>query len=139
MEWDPKERDAWVADAQTWICDIIGVLDCKIELDPAGEISCVHVVAGKDREARHIVRDVESLLKARVQKDVYYKKISLVQMMGKPGDQPLIDSGQGSTKLGLKNVEQRLKNIYDEDHIFTKGVSETGGFKVEMNLPAYTP
>ena len=58
---------------------------------------------------------------------------------GKPGDQPLIDTGQGSTKLGLKNVQQRLKNIYDEDHEFSKGGSETGGFEVEMNLPAYTP
>jgi hypothetical protein len=88
LDWDPDERDAWVADAQRWICDIIGVLDCKIELDPDGEIACVHVVAGKDREPRHIVRDVESLLKARVQKDVYYKKISLVQMMGSPTPEP---------------------------------------------------
>lgn len=104
MEWDPKERDAWVVDAQRWICDIIGVLDCKIELDPAGEISCVHVVAGKDREARHIVRDVESLLKARVQKDVYYKKISLVQMMGKPGDQPENENGPKTVVVTAEEI-----------------------------------
>ena len=70
MDWEPNERDAWVVDAQRWICQIKGVLQCKVDLNPAGEISGVHVVAGMEREPRHIVRDVESLLKARLQMDV---------------------------------------------------------------------
>ena len=80
MELEPNERDVWVADAQRWISQIRGVLQCKIDLDPAGEIAGVHVVAGTEREPRHIVRDVESLLKARLQMDVYYKKIGVVQI-----------------------------------------------------------
>ena len=82
MEWEPSERDAWVADAQRWISQIKGVLESKIDLDSAGEITGIHVVAGMEREPRHIVRDVESLLKARLQMDVYYKKIGVVQVMG---------------------------------------------------------
>ena len=58
---------------------------------------------------------------------------------GKLCDQPMVEANQGSTKLGLKNVQQRLKNIYEDDHEFTIGGSEFGGFTVEMNLPAYTP
>lgn len=81
MEWEPNERDAWVADAQRWIGQIKGVLQCKIDLDPEGEIAGVHVVAGMDREPRHIVRDVESLLKARLALDIYYKKIGVVQVL----------------------------------------------------------
>lgn len=81
MELDPNERDAWVSDAQRWICQIKGVLQCKIDIDTAGEITGVHVVAGMDREPRHVVRDVESLLKARLQLDVFYKKIGVVQVM----------------------------------------------------------
>ncbi|MGD9546999.1 MAG: hypothetical protein AB7V45_05525 [Candidatus Krumholzibacteriia bacterium] len=81
MEWEPNERDAWVADAQRWISQIKGVLQCKIELDPDGEVAGVHVVAGFEREPRHIVRDVESLLKARLGIDVYYKKIGVVQVL----------------------------------------------------------
>lgn len=81
LEWDPNERDAWVSDAQRWISDIKGVLQCKIDLDPEGEISGIHVVAGMDRDPRHIVRDVESLLKARLEIDVFYKKIGVVQVM----------------------------------------------------------
>ncbi len=81
MELEPNERDAWVNDAQRWICQIKGVLQCKIDIDQAGEVGGVHVVAGMEREPRHIVRDVESLLKARLQLDVYYKKIGVVQVM----------------------------------------------------------
>ena len=81
MEWDPTERDAWVTDAQRWIAQINGVLQCKIDLDEAGGIAGVHVVAGMERDPRHIVRDVESLLKARLDLDVYYKKIGVVQVV----------------------------------------------------------
>lgn len=92
MEWEPNERDAWVNDAQRWICQIKGVLQCKIDLDPAGEIAGVHVVAGMEREPRHIVRDVESLLKARLQMDIYYKKIGVVQVMGNSSPDPVDES-----------------------------------------------
>ena len=64
--------------------------------------------------------------------------ISLIDS-AQPGDQLVTGSGQGSTKLGLKNVQRRLKNIYEEDHVFTFGESDTGGFKIKMDLPAYTP
>ncbi len=84
MEWEPNDRDAWVQDAQRWITQIKGVLQCKIDLDEHGEIAGVHVVAGMDRDPRHIVRDVESLLKARLQMDVYYKKIGVVQVVESP-------------------------------------------------------
>jgi hypothetical protein len=88
LEWDPNERDAWVIDAQRWISQIKGVLQCKIDLDSEGEISGVHVVAGMEREPRHIVRDVESLLKARLGIDVFYKKIGVVQVLENGHDDP---------------------------------------------------
>ena len=93
MEWETTERDAWVADAQRWICRIVGVRESKIDLDADGEIAGVHVVAGMEREPRHIVRDVESLLKTRLGLDVYYKKIGVVQMvddalLGAEDDEP---------------------------------------------------
>jgi len=81
VEWQPEERDAWVVDAEKWITQIKGVLQCKIDLTPDGEVSGVHVVARSDREPRHIVRDVEGLLKARLGVSVFYKKIGVVQVM----------------------------------------------------------
>ena len=81
MEWQPEDRDAWVADAEKWISQIKGVLQCKIDLASDGEISGVHVVARSDREPRHLVRDVEGLLKARLGISVFYKKIGVVQVV----------------------------------------------------------
>jgi len=81
-----KGRDEWVSDAERWICQINGVLQCKIDIDEEGEIAGVHVVAGMNRDPRHVVRDVESLLKARLDVDVYYKKIGVVQVVD--NDQP---------------------------------------------------
>lgn len=81
VEWQPEDRDAWVVDAEKWIAQIKGVLQCKIDLTPDGEISGVHVVARSDREPRHIVRDVEGLLKARLGISVFYKKIGVVQVV----------------------------------------------------------
>jgi len=81
VEWQPEDRDAWVADAEKWISQIKSVLQCKIDLAPDGEVSGVHVVARSDREPRHIVRDVEGLLKARLGISVFYKKIGVVQVV----------------------------------------------------------
>jgi len=76
----------WVTDAERWICQINGVLQCKIDVEDDGDITGVHVVAGMERDPRHVVRDVESLLKARLDIDVYYKKIGVVQVV--ENDQP---------------------------------------------------
>jgi hypothetical protein len=81
LEWEPDNNIAWVQDAERWISQIHGVRHCKIDLDREGEITGVHVVAGMEREPRHIVRDVEGLLKARLGVSVFYKKIGVVQVM----------------------------------------------------------
>ncbi len=81
MEWEPEQKDAWASDAQRWICQINGVLQCKIDVSDSGDVDGVHVVAGMERDPRHIVRDVESLLKARLDMDIYYKKIGVVQVL----------------------------------------------------------
>jgi hypothetical protein len=81
LDLDSTERDAWVADAQRWIGTIVGVKQCKIDLDAQGGVTDVRVIASQERDPRHIVRDVESLLKTRCDLDIYYKKIGVVQVM----------------------------------------------------------
>ncbi|MBT7311460.1 hypothetical protein HN843_06815 [bacterium] len=73
--------NAWVQDAENWICQIKDVRQCKIDLDNSGEVVGVHVVAAMDRDPKQIVRDVEGLLKARLGLDVFYKKIGVVQVV----------------------------------------------------------
>lgn len=81
MESHLNSRDAWVRDAERWICQIHGVRQCKVDLDGNGEVTGVHVVAGMEREPRHVVRDVEGMLKARLGLSVFYKKIGVVQVV----------------------------------------------------------
>lgn len=85
MEEQHDDRE-WVRDAERWICQIRGVRQCRIDLDDKCEVSGVHVVSYTSREPRHIVRDVEGLFKARLNLDVYYKKIGVVQIIDQ--DQP---------------------------------------------------
>ena len=94
MESHPNPRDAWVKDAERWICQINGVRQCKVDLDGHGEVSGVHVVAGMEREARHVVRDVEGLLKARLGLSVFYKKIGVVQVVDSEQDEVIDDEDE---------------------------------------------
>jgi len=79
--WEPNERDAWVADAQRWVTQIKGVKQCRINLDDQGEIDEILVVAGVEKAPRMIVRDIETLLKTRLDIEVFYKKISVTQLI----------------------------------------------------------
>ncbi len=105
MDWEPNERDAWVEDAQRWISRINGVLQSKIDLDENGDVTGVHVVAGMHREPRHIVRDVESLLKARLDLEVYYKKIGVVQVLDNGAASTQSDAPDESSPTALPGLE----------------------------------
>ncbi len=155
MEWDPNQRDAWVIDAQRWIGQIKGVLQCKIDLDAEGEISGVHVVAGMAREPRHIVRDVESLLKARLEINVFYKKIGVVQVLDNgpaPSPAPVVEEitpapaveneapGSSVTFHPADDLGHLDDNLRDE----TVGAdnsepAKTGNFKAQPAKPAPIP
>jgi len=105
------------------------VLVPSLILQPLVENSIKYVIAGSQQGG-------EINLTVAVQGN---RMIIKLTDSGKPCDQPMIGVKGGSTKLGLKNVQQRLINIYEQDHEFTIGESKTGGFTVEMNIPAYTP
>ncbi|PID80686.1 hypothetical protein CSB20_06255 [bacterium DOLZORAL124_64_63] len=132
MQWDPKERDDWVADAQRWIQQIHGVLQCKIDLDSEGEIAGVHVVAGMERNARHIVRDVESLLKARLDIDVYYKKIGVVQVVENDSAAPDAapagpsDSGADPSSLQAGGASSTVTFHPEEESLDDLGLDDLG-------------
>lgn len=96
MQHHHEDNNGWVKDAERWICQLKGVRQCKIDLDVRGEITGIHVVASMDREPRHIVRDVEGLLKARLDLSVYYKKIGVVQVLENDAE----DSGKAQAESG---------------------------------------
>jgi hypothetical protein len=105
LEWEPNERDAWVADAENWICQINGVRQCKIDLDRDGEVTGIHVVAGMEREPRHLVRDVEGMLKARLGISVFYKKIGVVQVVDNDNTTDTLSKESDQVLNDLNGVE----------------------------------
>jgi hypothetical protein len=109
VEWEPSEDTAWVGDAERWIAQIKGVRQCKIDLDREGEITGVHVVSGTDREPRHIVRDVEGLLKARLGLNVFYKKIGVVQVVDPGAEEPAWEPAGGRPE------EAALEGDFEQD------------------------
>jgi hypothetical protein len=118
LEWEPDEREGWVQDAERWICQIQGVLQSKIDIGSDGEITGVHVVAGMDREPRHIVRDVEGLLKARLGIDVFYKKIGVVQVVdndGKTAHDAQAEAPQLARAASIKGLEEPTPAVLMEE------------------------
>ena len=89
-----RADNEWVQDAERWICQIQGVRQCRVDLDDEGEVSGVHVVSYTSRDPRHIVRDVEGLFKARLNLDVYYKKIGVVQILDPDQPAPPADESE---------------------------------------------
>jgi hypothetical protein len=119
LVWESSERDAWVADAQRWVTQIIGVQDCVINLTADGEIEAVHVTASTEKPPRRIVRDVETLLKARLEVDIDYKKISVAQLNG-PTD-------LGPAPLAIDDPAQPPPGVtFHDSHRYFEG-SEAGG------------
>ncbi len=144
MESHPNQRDAWVADAERWIKQIHGVRQCKIDLDGNGEVTGVHVVAGMEREARHVVRDVEGLLKARLGMNVFYKKIGVVQVVdSEPGpeeDEEKVAAASPAAELGaVEPLEAVLLEEALQPRIQCGGVgllSSERSVKAEVELRA---
>ena len=107
----------------------LAVLVPSLILQPLVENSIKHVIA-RNQEGGEIN------LTIRVQGNRL--AIQLTDS-GIPGNQPAARASQHSTKLGLKNVQQRLKSIYADDYQFSTAGSGAGGFAIIMNLPAYKP
>lgn len=49
-----------------------------------------------------------------------------------PADQ---ESGQGSYRIGMRNVAERLARLYGQDHAFTLTPKADGAFEVDISIP----
>jgi hypothetical protein len=125
LEWHSEDHGDWVQDAERWINQIKGVLQCKIDVDAGGDISSVHVVARHGRDPRHIVRDVEGLLKARLGIAVFYKKIGVVQVVEPPRETAAASSPQAADSvIELEEPDDESSVELDDDTEARDAVTE---------------
>jgi hypothetical protein len=68
--------------AEALVSRIRGISSCRVQTDPSGAITEVHVVARAGKSPKLVARDVESALKAEMNLDVDYKKIGVVMVDG---------------------------------------------------------
>jgi len=67
------------AEVEGAINQVEGVISSKVVWDE-GEISEIHVLSGKDRNAKQLVRDIETILQVRAGINIDHKKISIAQV-----------------------------------------------------------
>jgi hypothetical protein len=75
-----RSWSALVNEAGRALEEIEGVVSARIELGPTGDTEEVHVVARGGRRAKDVVRDVETVLKARFGLEVDHRKISVARL-----------------------------------------------------------
>lgn len=75
-----RTRTRVVQEAGRAMEEIQGVVSARVEASPGGEVEEVHVVARGGRKAKEIVRDVETLLKAKFDLAIDHRKISVARL-----------------------------------------------------------
>lgn len=65
---------------QQLINEIEGVVSSKVKHDDNGDIVEIHVLADKTRNAKQIVRDIQSAVTAKFDIDIDHRKISIAQL-----------------------------------------------------------
>lgn len=78
MTTEPVPLD--LSDLERLISQVRGVQAVRLVAEPGGRIDEVHVVGTPSRNAKQIVRDIESILYVRGKVRVDHRKISLVQI-----------------------------------------------------------
>ncbi len=72
-----------IKDIEKSINSLNGVLFSKISLDNNREIKEIHIIANDSCSPKKITRDIESLLMAKYNIEIDYRKISIAQVMDK--------------------------------------------------------
>src|SRR5437762_7656775 len=62
------------------ILRIQGIQAARVVAGPGGRVSEVHVLAGRERGAKQLVRDVQSVILTNFGVDIDYRTVSVVQL-----------------------------------------------------------
>ena len=112
------------------ILRIQGIQAARVVAGPGGRVSEVHVLAGRERGAKQLVRDVQSVILTNFGVDIDYRTVSVVQLdeispaTPPPAVQP---SGQVATPAPPIQMDSARPAI-------VRLVTETSGFTTEVKI-----
>ncbi|HEX9774259.1 MAG TPA: hypothetical protein VGB83_01585 [Actinomycetota bacterium] len=105
MERNGASSIVW-EDLETELSKIPSVTAVKIFPNNSGEVQEVHVLAGRDRAAKQIVRDIQSVAVTRFGLEIDYRKVSVVQLDdGEGPDEPTGPERDGRVILDKVSIE----------------------------------
>lgn len=114
-------EQAEVLSLQKLVEKLDGVMAAKINVGPAGDLSEVHILAGKDRNAKQLSRDIQSAIAAATGSSVEHKIISIAQIgteMEKQDTRLLISGLDISFAKGNFTASVTL-TLQDKDYVGT--------------------
>ena len=114
---------------QELINDVEGVVSSKVKLDDTGNLVEIHALADKSRNAKQIVRDIQSAVTAKFDLEIDHRIISIAQLscdsvMQK--DLRIVFKGMEVASKGLELDVKVMLSHREKDYCGSqKGISTT--------------
>lgn len=119
------------ADLERAILRIQGIQAARVVPGPGGRVSEVHVLAGRERGAKQLVRDVQSVILTNFGVDIDYRTVSVVQLEeAAPATAPVeqnSDTTSSTPAPAAPVVDSRRPAI-------VRLVTETAAFTTEVRI-----
>lgn len=107
---------------------ISGIQAARVVTGPGGRVAEVHVLAGRERGAKQLVRDVQSVILTHFGIDIDYRTVSVVQ---------LDDPGTSAAERTVAAQEERaipIEAVAVPRAALVRLVSETASFTTEVRI-----
>jgi len=119
------------ADDVQWVTllkQLPDVLGAEIRRDENGQLAEIHILAGFDRTAKQVVRDVQSALQAKFKADIDYRIISVAQIHDErktPSSLPRIVLCGMALSLADSGCAARVTLTHDKHDYVGQGLGDT--------------
>jgi hypothetical protein len=115
------------------ILRIQGIQAARVVAGPGGRVSEVHVLAGRERGAKQLVRDVQSVILTNFGLDIDYRTVSVVQLdeVSAPASAPAPQPGPAPAAVP---VEPSAVPFDSRRPALTRLITETAAFTTEVRI-----
>jgi len=117
------------------ILRIHGIQAARVVAGPGGRVSEVHVLAGRERGAKQLVRDVQSVILTNFGVDIDYRTVSVVQL------EEVSASAQAASAPAVEHVEhvEQVSTVLpprmdSSRPAIVRLVTETSGYTTEVKI-----
>lgn len=111
---------------------ISGIQAARVVTGPGGRVAEVHVLAGRERGAKQLVRDVQSVILTNFGIDIDYRTVSVVQLDDPGGAAPSSERPETVARSEERTVS--LETALAPRPAIVRLVTETSSFTTEVRV-----